>query len=288
VTIRHEPTYSVADTFAKRFALGTRNLAVGRRRALLDEPEYKCTFSLQVYYRIRGFTRFDLVVNPGIRFFHTGAQWDRWFPVEHFPNQSVVTVTAIYAFWRIEVVAAFQLDPGDVLYNVDQLIDGHLLRAAEIDWKIYRSAVHDVLNPLDAVIDVHETPRLLSAPPNLYGMIAGKFRFNDLAAYRGGRLFTASVIGTQWSIHIVKSGDPGYQTEVFGKMPAHPFTEKLLSAIAVSGIAGYASSSLSPVTAGSVCFLESCNGWIRLPIMIINTHGRCVENKRSTRASRAA
>src|SRR5262245_43305443 len=73
-----------------------------------------------------------LGVNPSIGFFHPFLKRNARLPIEHFLDQCVVAVAAIDALRSIRLVVTLQLDAGDFLNNADELVDGDLLRAAQV------------------------------------------------------------------------------------------------------------------------------------------------------------
>ena len=113
-----------------------------------------------------------LVVNPAISFFHAVAQPGVWRPAEQLLDFSVVAVAAINAFGRLQIIASFELDAGNLLNDVNQTVYGHEFVAAEVDW-FEDIAVHDRLCAFETIIDVHETAGLMAIAPDLDFMFAG-------------------------------------------------------------------------------------------------------------------
>ena len=66
-------------------------------------------------------------LNPLVRFFKAISEPDRWLPAQVLENSGIVTVAPVHALRRIHLVAAFQLYTGDILNNVDKLINRHEL-----------------------------------------------------------------------------------------------------------------------------------------------------------------
>src|SRR5262245_52243020 len=98
--------------------------------------------------------RLDLVVNPAIRLLHPVAKPGVGLPAEDLLDEGVVGVATIDALGSRQVVLALELDLGDLLDDVDQLVDADQLARAEVD-RLDPVAVGDLVDALDAVRDVH-------------------------------------------------------------------------------------------------------------------------------------
>ena len=70
-------------------------------------------------------------------------------------DQGVVAVASINSFWGIQVIFSFQLDAGNILYNIHQLIDADRLALSEID-RFKNIGVHNQPNSFQAVVDKHK------------------------------------------------------------------------------------------------------------------------------------
>src|SRR5438270_4850100 len=64
-----------------------------------------------------------LIVNPPVRLLQPIGQARAWLPVQQLLNQRVIRVAPIHSLGRREVVAALELQAGDLLDDVDELID---------------------------------------------------------------------------------------------------------------------------------------------------------------------
>ena len=62
-------------------------------------------------------------------------------------------------------MVTLELDSGDALDDIDELIDGDQLVATEID-RLAEITVHNSLSAFEAIVDVHEAPRLIPVAPN--------------------------------------------------------------------------------------------------------------------------
>ena len=95
---------------------------------------------------------------------------------------------------RDEVVSLHDRLAGRTCDDVDQLIDGYKFVCAEVE---RRGAVglHDAKDALDAIVNVHERPGLLTVAPNLD--LVAVLAFGDLAADRGRRLLATAIVGAE-------------------------------------------------------------------------------------------
>src|SRR6266849_1121311 len=76
---------------------------------------------------IASFASQILVINPTIRFFETCPQRRLGLPTKIFLDQSVIAVPAIHALGRAKIVISLQLDSGNFLRHIRQLIDRYRL-----------------------------------------------------------------------------------------------------------------------------------------------------------------
>src|SRR6266516_2482112 len=153
------------------------------------------------------------------------------------PIAGIVGVPAVYTLRRAEVVAALETDPGDVLDEVHKLVDRYQLAGPEVDG-LEDIACSDGQRSLEAVIYVHEGPRLVPVAPDFNAVVPRRLGVDHLAADRGGRLLPPAFPGPVRAVHVVKAGNTGRQPEVFAEVPAHPLGEELLPAVAVFGHRG--------------------------------------------------
>src|SRR5258706_1102206 len=70
--------------------------------------------------------------DPVVGFLHPGAQWRRGGPAEPRRYEGVVAVAATHALGRAQVVFPLEPDAGDVLDDIDELVDRHQLAAAQV------------------------------------------------------------------------------------------------------------------------------------------------------------
>src|SRR4051812_1420041 len=74
-----------------------------------------------------------LVIDPGIGLGEPISEGDGWLPAVDLADQGVVGVAAPDALRSIELVVALTADAGDLLDDVDELVDRDQLGAAQID-----------------------------------------------------------------------------------------------------------------------------------------------------------
>ena len=84
----------------------------------------------------------QLVVDPGVRLLEPGGERRARLPAESLADERVVGVAAAHALGRIEVVAPLEPHAGDLLDDVDELVDRHELGGAEVD-RLVDVALHD-------------------------------------------------------------------------------------------------------------------------------------------------
>src|SRR5258706_166246 len=112
------------------------------------------------------------VVNSPVGFFQPIPKPNVRLPAKVFLDHRVVTVAAIDALGRFQIVGTLKLDARDCLDDVHQSIDGYNLVAPEVD-RLNDVAGQDRLRAFEAIIDIHKTSRLAAIAPNLDFMFAG-------------------------------------------------------------------------------------------------------------------
>ena len=73
-------------------------------------------------------------MDPAVGPLESGLERELRLPAEQVGDHRVVGVAAAHALRRREVVVSSDLDPGDLGDDVDELVDRHQLRRAEIEW----------------------------------------------------------------------------------------------------------------------------------------------------------
>ena len=107
-----------------------------------------------------------------------------------FFDERVVAVAAGHAAGGVEVVGALEFDAADVLGQGDQVVDGDQLAGAQVDrGGDELLGVHDLVDAVEAVVDIHEAAGLVAVAPDDDPVAAFGLGFNDLAAHGGGGLF---------------------------------------------------------------------------------------------------
>ncbi len=168
-------------------------------------------------------------------------------------------------FGGLEVVGAFELDAGDFLDDVDELVDGDQFVAADVD-RFDDVAPEEVLGALEAIGDIHEGAGLVAVAPDFDFVFAGEFGLDDLAANGGGGFFAAAVVGAVGAVDVVIAGDAGDEAEIFAEMAAHAFAEELFPAVAVFGQGGI-----------GVLFLQGGDVFVALLVGVVDAGAGGVE-----------
>src|SRR5258708_21963787 len=153
--------------------------------------------------RIAAFASEILVVDPAVGFLKSGAERSVGFPVKQLLNSRVVGVASVYALWRAQVIFALQLDARNFFHDVHQLVHGHGFAGAKID-RIENPGVHDEIDSLHAIVNVHEAPGLFATAPDFDFVFAAELRFDDFSADCGRRLFAAPVPGAPPATDLLK------------------------------------------------------------------------------------
>src|SRR5579871_2061410 len=120
----------------------------------------------------------QLVVHPLVRLLEAILKRDRRLPPQDLLDAGVVTIPTAHALRSTEIVDTLQLDAGDVLNDVDELVDTDEPAAAQIEG-VSIAALHDAERAVHAVIDIHEAPRLLAIAPDLNLMFTGHLRRSE-------------------------------------------------------------------------------------------------------------
>src|SRR5437667_6074821 len=119
---------------------------------------------------------------------------DDRLPVQHLAQERVVAVPAAHALRLAQVVLLLDLLAGDLRDDVDQLVDRDHAILAEIE-RLAEVRAHQSVDALHAVVDVAVRARLLAVTPHVDDvLVLGQ---GDLAADRGRRLLTATVVGPE-------------------------------------------------------------------------------------------
>lgn len=100
-----------------------------------------------------------LAVNPTVGFLDPHLELRVRFPSKNRLDQRVVRVPAVAPLGRVQLLGSLELDAGDLLDDVNQLVDRHQLARCDVD-RLCEVAVRRHLGPLWVVVDVHERPLL--------------------------------------------------------------------------------------------------------------------------------
>ena len=95
-------------------------------------------------------------------------------PTQSCFDQRVVAAAAANSLRSIEVLVAFDPDPGDLLGEIHKPVYGYHLGASDVK-RMCDVAVHECACTVEAVVNEHEATRLLAVAPNFDFVMAGQF-----------------------------------------------------------------------------------------------------------------
>src|SRR6185369_5723839 len=187
-----------------------------------DLPELHRCQHLRVLRLARRFLQ--LPGDPMVGNRQSFLQRNRRFPIQNFAQARVVAVPTSDALRFRHVVALADSLAGDLR---DHAVLAQVDRFAMI-------AVHEAINPFDAIVDVTIRTRLFAVAPNFD--VVAVLGQSDLAADRGGRLLASPVVSSQRTEDVVKPDDARVQAEVFGVVTADALHVELLPTVTVFGV----------------------------------------------------
>src|SRR4051812_5719430 len=91
---------------------------------------------------------------------------------------------------------------------------------------------------IEAVVDIHETSRLLAVAPNFDLVLPGYDSHRYLARYRCRCLFAPPIPRSVRAIDVVIARDASLDAEIFAKVAAQALGEQLLPSIAILAVGG--------------------------------------------------
>src|SRR6188472_4474955 len=103
--------------------------------------------------------RGHLTPYPLVGLSHAVLETDGRRPAKALLDQAVVAVATAYTFGCVQLVSARQRHAGNALDDVDQLIDGYQLVAADVQ-RFDDVTVHETKRPLETIVDVGKAARL--------------------------------------------------------------------------------------------------------------------------------
>ena len=119
--------------------------------------------------------------------------------------------------------------------HVHQLIDGDEHVGAQVQG-IAPLGMHEAVDALNAVIDVHERPRLLAITPDLD--LVAVLGERHLATDRRGGLLAAAVVGSERAVDVVEASDSSFEAVILAVVLAELFRVELLPAVSFFGLRG--------------------------------------------------
>src|SRR5262249_56285271 len=117
-------------------------------------------------------------------------------------DERVVAVGPADALGGVGAVLPLELHAGDALDDVDEVVDGDELIAADVD-RIAHVAGRQPQRAVQAVVDVGEAAGLLAVAPDLDRVVAGEGGGGHLAADGGRRLLASTVPRAVGAVDVV-------------------------------------------------------------------------------------
>src|SRR5205809_1303178 len=119
--------------------------------------------------------------------------------------------------------------------EVYQLVDRHQSVGAHVQRITIRRA-HPPDDSLHAVVHIAVRAGLVAVAPHFDFVTV--CREGDLAADSCRGFLPAAFVGTEWAVDVVEPHYTGFQTVVFGVVPAQTLREELLPAVAIFRVRG--------------------------------------------------
>ena len=138
------------------------------------------------------------------RSFMEGSQF------EFFEDQGVVAIAAVDALGGVEVVVALQLDAGDLLDDVDQLIDGDQLAGAEVDRLDGCRCQRSCCVPLRQSSMYMKVRVWWPSPQISISCLPERLAWMTLRQMAAGAFSRPPVAGAVWAVDVVKAGDAAW------------------------------------------------------------------------------
>ena len=149
-----------------------------------------------------------MFLDPRVSFREAFIQGRCRLPLENFLDKRVVGIAPGHALRRSEIVMALHVHAGDFFNLGQQFVDGNQFAGTEVDRRGDQIvAVHDLVNSLHTVVNIHEAAGPMAVAPDSDVLPAGVHRLDDFAAQRGRRLFTAAIPGAVRPIDVVEAGN---------------------------------------------------------------------------------
>src|SRR5918999_2207280 len=174
--------------------------------------------------------RRHLLLDPAVGRLEPLAERDRRLPSQHLTQPAIVGVTAANALGAVDVPQRDAVLARYVDDHPGKLVDRHHLVAAEIE-RLPVVRLHEPVDPLDAVIDVAERPRLLTVAPDLD--LPARVDCGHLPAQGRRHLLAAAVVGPVWPVDVVKANNSSLEAELAGVVLAQALGDELFPAVGV-------------------------------------------------------
>jgi len=205
-------------------------LAAGKPRATSGSQ------AIPRFLAFAGLARQVLLFDPGIGLGQPVVEGRGGLPAEHVQDHRIVAVAPGHAARGVELVLALQLHSGELLGQIDELVDRDQFARAQIDRRGNQPlAVGDHLDAAHAVVHIHEAARLRAVAPDFDRAGLLVLGLDHLAADGCGRLFASTVPGAERAIDIVESGDKRLQAALVPVFLAEHLRHQFLPAVAALG-----------------------------------------------------
>src|SRR5712692_337388 len=147
-------------------------------------------------------------------------------------DKSIIAVPAIHTLGRAEIVIALQLDSGNFLRDIDQLIYRYGLTRSEID-RLQNLGIHDQMDAFQAVINEHEATGLIAWAPDIDFVLTENLCFDYFPADGRGSFLPPSVPCTPRPVDVMKPCNARVETIILPEVPTHPLRKELFPSIAI-------------------------------------------------------
>src|SRR5208337_1467870 len=154
-----------------------------------------------------------LILNPLVGAHEALLERDLGFPLQHLAQPGVVRVAPAYAL-RSGHVPLADANSGDSSQYVGEFVDRHYPLLPEVE-RLVMVRSHQLVDSLDAVIDVAEGARLRAVAPDFDLASSPQFRVRNLAAECCRRLFATALPGAVRPEHVVETDDTRFHAVVF-------------------------------------------------------------------------
>ena len=209
------------------------------QRLTLSRLHVHLTFHVSVHRPLARLAIHVLLLDPGVGLRQAVAERRVRLPAQHRLDEGVVAVTAGDSTRGVELVLARQLHAADLLGQRDQVVDLDQFAGAQVNRRRDQLlAVHDHVDALDAVVDIHEAAGLRAVAPDLDLAAAAVLGGDHLTADGRRGLLAAAVPGAVRAVDVVEAGDVRLQPTLLPVLLAEDLGHQLFPAVAALGHGG--------------------------------------------------